>query len=372
MQFSSKPIFAVCLALTTLLACTKMSNQYYANGSTPTLKLSVTTLAPATGDSLKKVLALSWSNPHYSTDSSKELYTIQIDSSGRNFSRAVNIQVSGALVDSLTAKQINTIALGFGFAYNVAYKLDVRLISSYANNNEQLTSNVITLTYTPYVIPPKVAPPGTKQLFLVGSATVGGWTNPVPVPSQQFEMVDSVNYAGVFNLSGGQQYLILPKNGDWTNKYAVANSNVPATGGAFGYNGNDGTYNTNFNGPANPGLYEIWVNFQAGTYTVTPYTQFLPDSVFIVGSATAGGWNNPVPDPGQVLTQINSTQWQIALPLSGGQQYLLLPVNGDWTNKFAVESANIPAAGGSFGYNGNNSKYGTNFNGPANSGTYTV
>jgi hypothetical protein len=372
MKFSSKTIFAACLALASAAACTKMSNQYYANGTTPTLKLSTTAITPTPADSLRNVLALSWSNPHYATDSATELYTIQIDSSGRNFSKAVNIQVSGALSDSLTAKQINTIALGFGFAYNVAYKMDVRLISSYANNNEQLLSNVITLTYTPYVIPPKVAPPATKQLFLVGSATVGGWNNPVPVPSQQFEMVDSVDYAGVFNLSGGQQYLILPKNGDWSNKYAVANSNVPATGGSFGYNGNDNTYNTNFTGPANSGLYQISVNFQAGTFSVTPYTQFLPDSVFIVGSATAGGWNNPVPEPGQVLTRINSTQWQVNLPLSGGQQYLLLPVNGDWSNKFAVASGTIPASGGAFGYNGGNGTFNTNFNGPANSGTYTV
>ncbi|HVS96413.1 MAG TPA: SusE domain-containing protein [Puia sp.] len=372
MNGTIRTIFTAGLALPLFLACKKMSNPYYANGTTPTLKLSTTTLTPTPADSLRNVLALSWSNPHYATDSATELYTIQIDSSGRNFSHAVSIRVSGQLSDSLTAKQINTIALGFGFAYNVAYKMDVRLISSYANNNEQLVSNVITVTYTPYVIPPKVAPPSTKQLFLVGSATAGGWNNPVPVPSQQFEMVDSVDYAGVFNLTGGQQYLLLPKNGDWGNKYAVANSNVPATGGAFGYNGNDATYNNNFTGPDNSGMYEIWVNFQTGMFTVTPYNQFLPDSVFIVGSATAGGWNNPVPDPGQALTRVNSSQWQITLPLTGGQQYLLLPVNGDWSNKFAVANSNIPAAGGAFGYNGNNGTYNTNFNGPANSGTYTV
>jgi hypothetical protein len=119
-------------------------------------------------------------------------------------------------------------------------------------------------------------------------------------------------------------------------------------------------------------MYEIWVNFQAGTYTVTPYTNFLPDSVFIVGSATADAWNNPVPEPSQVMTQLNSTQWQIKIPLIGGQQYLLLPLNGDWTNKFAVSDATIPANGGKFGYNGGNSTFNTNFNGPANSGTYTL
>jgi len=372
MRNTSNYILLGSLLTTFAAACTKMSNPYFGNGSTPTLKVSTTTLTPTPADSLNKVLAISWTNPHYATDSSSELYSIQIDSAGRNFSKAVTIQVSGALLDSLTAKQINTIALGFGFSYNVAYNMDIRVVSSYANYNQELTSNTITISYTPYVIPPKVAPPYTKALFLVGSATGGGWNNPVPVPTQQFAMIDSVDYAGVFNLSGGQQYLMLPKNGDWGNKYAVTSASVPATGGPFGYNGNDNTFNQNFNGPANSGLYEIWVNFQAGTYTVTPYTGFLPDSVFMVGSATAGGWNNPVPEPGQVMTRINASQWQISIPLSGGQQYLLLPVNGDWTNKFAVSSGTVPATGGAFGYNGGNSTFNTNFNGPTNSGTYTL
>ena len=130
-------------------ACTKMSNQYYGNGTSPTLTASTSTLTPATADSLNNVLTLSWTNPRYATDSSTELYTIEIDSSGRNFARAISFQVSGALVDSFSAKQLNTIAQGFGFSFNVAYKLDIRVISSYANNNQQLMSNTVTVNYTP-------------------------------------------------------------------------------------------------------------------------------------------------------------------------------------------------------------------------------
>jgi starch-binding outer membrane protein SusE/F len=369
---ASKLFFAGLLLALGFLDCTKMTNAFYANGSAPVLSASNLTIAPTPADSLNNVVVFSWTNPKYATDSSTVQYIIQIDSAGRNFSQATSITVTGMLYDSLTAQQMNAIALGLGFAYNVTYNINVRLISSYANNNEALTSNTLTLSITPYVIPPKVPPPATKQLFLVGSATQGGWNNPVPLPSQQFEEIDSVDYGGVFNLIGGQQYLLLPLNGDWTNKYAITDASVPATGGPFGYNGNNGTYNTNFNGPTTSGMYEILVNFQAGTFTVTPYTQFLPDSLFIVGSATVGGWNNPVPEPAQVFTQINSSQFSITLPLTGGQQYLFLPVNGDWTNKFAVSSANVLASGGPFGYNGNNSTYNTNFNGPANNGTYTI
>jgi len=357
----SRLFFAAALAVFGFIACTKMTNQYFGNGSTPTMSVSTTTLTPTPADSSNNVLAISWTNPHYATDSATELYTIQIDSSGRNFSKAVSIAVSGALVDSLTAKQINTIALGFGFSYNVAYKMDVRVISSYANYNQEFTSNTITITYTPYVIPPKVAPP-TGALYLVGSATVGGWNNPVPVPTQVFEKVDSVDFAGVFNLSANGQFLVLPVNGDWTNKFATADNTESGTGGSFAYNASN-----NFTGPAAAGWYTIWLNFQAGTFTITPYSGTVPDSLFLVGSATTGGWNNPVPEPSQVFTQQNSSQFSISAPLSAAGQFLMLPVNGSWTNKYATSDATETGTGGTFGYNANN-----NFTGPANAGTYTI
>jgi hypothetical protein len=368
--------FSAALAVVGFMACTKkMTNQYFGNGSTPTMTVSATTIAPTPADSSNNVLAISWTNPHYATDSATELYSIQIDSSGRNFSKAITIAVSGALVDSLTAKQINTIALGFGFSYNVAYNMDIRVISSYANNNQQLTSNTITVSYTPYVIPPKVPPPTSGLLFLVGSVTQGtAWSNPVQSPTAvyQFERVDSVDYAGVFNLTAAGQFLVVPVNGSWTNKFATADNSESGTGGSFAYNASN-----NFTGPATAGWYTIWFNFQAGTYTITPYTQpIIPDSLFVVGNATAGGWNNPVPDPGQAMTQLNSTQFSITLPLSAAGQYLLLPTNGSWTNKFAVNNNNTPpASGGAFGYNPNSTQNGTwntNFNGPANAGTYTI
>lgn len=352
----------ICMAAASLVACEKkMTNQFFGDGSAPTMTVSTTTLAPTPADSTTDVLAISWTNPHYATDSATELYTIQIDSSGRNFSKAVSIQVSGALSDSLTAKQINTIALGFGFSYNVAYNMDIRVISSYANYNEEYTSNTITISYTPYVIPPKVVPP-TGGLYLVGNATVGGWNNPVPVPTQVFEKIDSVDYAGVFKLSAGGQFLVLPVNGDWSNKYATADNTESGSGGTFAYNASN-----NFTGPANAGWYTIWLNFQTGNFTISPATDSVPDSLFLVGSATAGGWNNPVPEPSQVFTQLNASQFSISAPLSAAGQFLFLPVNGSWSNKYATSDGTENGAGGTFAYDAAN-----NFTGPANAGTYTI
>lgn len=249
-----------------LLACKKEpALTHYASGKASTLSASTTTFKPVPADSSSTALTLTWTDPGYANDSTTTKYVIQLDSAGKNFSKAQTVTVTGAHSLNLTAKQVNDMLLSLGFNYNVTYSADVRLISSYANNNDQQVSNVITLTVTPYVVPPKVTPPSTKALYIVGSATAGGWANPVPV-SQQFTRVDSVTYEGTFYLNGGGEYLLLPLNGNWDHKFSVANKTIAglSDGGDFGADLSD-----NIPGPAATGTYKIHVDFQHGTFSVT-------------------------------------------------------------------------------------------------------
>ena len=338
---------------------------FYTNGTVPVLSSSATTIAPGPVDSNSVAVAFSWTNPHYATDSNTVKYMIQIDSSGGKFNRPDTMTIMGRRNDTLIAKDLNALLVSWGYSFGVSYNVPVRLVSSYANNNEQYISNVITLKVTPYVVPPKITPPASGELFLVGSATGGGWNNPVPVPTQQFEQIDSVTYGGVFNLSANGQYLILPVNGDWSHKYSVADNTIAglSAGGSFGADLPD-----NIPGPAQAGLYKIILDFQHGTFTVTPYLQELPDSLFITGSAFTDAWANPVP-LSQTFTRINSSEFQLTTPLIGGQQYLMLPVNGSWSNKFSVQDNTVAglSAGGTFGYN-----LPQNFPGPATGGNYKI
>lgn len=366
MKYLSK-ILVLALVIAGFSACNKVADlPLYSNGTAAVLSASVTSLAPVPADSNKTVLTLSWTNPHHATDSATEKYVVEIDSAGRNFAKATSRTIVGALSTSFIAKDLNAILLSYGFAYNTAYDMDIRVTSSYGNNNERIASNTIRVKVTTYKIPPKVVPPTSGHLYLVGDATAGQWNNPVPVPTQEFAKLDSVTYSGVFDLIGGKQYLALPVNGDWTHKFAVADNTITglSAGGDFGFD-----LSSNFPGPATSGKYTITFNFQNGKFTVTPFTGNLPTNLYIVGDATAGQWNNPVPVPSQQFTRLNSSVFQITLPLIGGKQYLFLPLNGDWTNKFAVADNTIPglASGGSFGYN-----LAANFPGPATSGTYTI
>jgi hypothetical protein len=369
MKLLSKIILSVFLVGAIFTACTKadsLANYGNQTGTISVLSSSTATLAPIAADSSKVGITFSWTNPNYATNSSTVKYVLEIDSASRNFSKAVSKTVIGSLNTSFLNKEINTILLGFGFQFNVAYDVDVRLTTSYGNNNEKYVCNTVRLKMTPYKVPPKIALPTSSKLFLVGDASAGGWSNPVPVPTQEFSRLDETTWVGVFNLTGGKQYLALPVNGDWSNKFSVANNTVAglSAGGDFGFNLND-----NFPGPATSGWYKITFDFQQGKFSCVPHTgPNMATNLFIVGDATPGGWNNPVPVPSQQFTRLNSVEFTLTLNnVVGGKQYLILPVNGDWSNKYAVANNALAglSAGGTFGYNLND-----NFPGPAVSGNY--
>lgn len=368
MKHISKLFIAASAIFLLLTGCDKVDGlPFYNNGTTPVLSSTVTDIAPAPADSLSEVVTFTWTDPGYANSgASTTKYVVQIDSAGRNFSHAYSRTVIGELSTSFTALELNNILLGYGFAFNVAYDVDVRVVSSYGNNNEQYNSNTLTVKMTPYKIPPKIALPSSGQLFLVGDASYGGWNNPVPTPSQEFTQLDETTFAGVFNLYGGKQYLVLPVNGSWDHKYSVEDNTLPnlSDGGDFGYD-----LSSNFPGPATDGQYVIKLDFQLGKFTVTPYVGSLPNDLFIVGDATPGGWTNPVPVPSQQFTRINSSVFELTTQLYGGKQYLMLPVNGSWDHKYAVADNTLPglADGGDFGYD-----LSSNFPGPASDGNYKI
>jgi hypothetical protein len=267
-------------------ACNKVDDlPLYANGSSPVLTASAAVVAPPPADSNKVVLTLDWTGPKYASDSATFKYVVEIDSAGKNFAKATTKVITGSKSISFTAKELNDILLGYGYAFNVPVDMDVRVTSSYANNNERLASNTVRIKMTPYKVPPKVPLPTSGKLFIVGSATQGGWVNPVPTPAQEFSRIDETTFGGIFQLNGGSEYLLLPVNGDWSNKFSVADNSLNGLngGGNFGFN-----LAQNFPGPATSGLYKIMIDFQTGKFTVTPYTQQhgLPGSLFIVGNAT--------------------------------------------------------------------------------------
>ena len=114
------------------------------------------------------------------------------------------------------------------------------------------------------------------------------------------------------------------------------------------------------------------------SFTVTPFAPppvITPPTtgplVLVGGDALIGAWSNPVP-ASQEFTQISATDYQLTITLSGGDptnsndQYLILPVNGSWSHKYACASTTSqPFSGGTFGLD-----LSSNFPGPTAAGKY--
>lgn len=170
-------------------SCTKVKDlPYYTNGTAVTLTASKNAVAPAPADSLTNVVTFSWSNPKYASDSNTYKFIVEIDSTGRNFSQKITKEVIGKLNTSFTGKELNTILLNYGFALGVPVTLDVRVTSSYGNNNEKYTSNVIKINVTPYTDP---------SVLTTAKTSVTGTLATSSQPSNTFSWTSSFNgYSG--------------------------------------------------------------------------------------------------------------------------------------------------------------------------------
>jgi starch-binding outer membrane protein SusE/F len=350
-------------------ACDKANDvPTFDKGAASALTSSVATVAALPADSNNTVLTLNWTDPKYATDASKVKYVLEMDSTGKNFARAFSWTFTGTRTVSLLAKDLNNLLLGasFNYAFNIVCDMEFRITSSYGNNNEAYRSNVVRVKVTPYKIPPRVVPPVTSKLFIVGNGTNGGWNNPVPTPTQEFSRIDSVTYGGIFFLNANSDFLLLPLNGDWSTKFAIPNNGAPGitSAGSFQFYSSGGD---NFKTPGTSGWYKITLDFQAGKYRIDPVTNALPQELYATGDATASSWTNNPPAT-QKFTRLNAVEYEITLPFVPGKFYKFLSSPGNWQPQFGGSSATGGSLGANYGGGGDPDAVPT----PAAAGNYKV
>ena len=276
-----KKLFLVGLGVAFLTSCKKdQSIDYFEGGTAPVLTATAADSIHLDYATAKdNAVTFSWTNPNYmfaSGISSQDVsYLLEIDTLGANFTNPnrQQIAISKDLSISISQSTFNSYLLNqLLLVPGVSHTIQIRVTASIAGvTATDMPSKVLQFTVTPYAIPPVVAPPASGTLFLVGGdPLIGAWSNPVPVPQQQFTQVTPTDYQLTIALSGGDpttgsdQFLILPVNGSWSHKYACVAANNTSAGGTFGYDWND-----NFPGPTASGTYLIDVNFQTGKYSVT-------------------------------------------------------------------------------------------------------
>jgi hypothetical protein len=331
-------LFTIGLGLI-ITSCDKVDTlPLYSKGSAPDLGVSSVSVVPAVADSNKPVLTLTWSDPKYATDSSHVKYIIEIDSAGKNFSKEFTKEVTKTLTTSFTGRELNTILLNYGYSLGTPIKLDVRVTSSYSNNNEKLSSNIVKVAVTPYSDPSKLASEKTTVTGTSATSTSHSntftWTSSFPGYTGVVTYVIQYDSAGknfanpkqMAGYGGASVYMADVNQGDM-------NTTGLASGIAVGAAGKV-DYRVKATTASGAIAYSNTVSV-----SMTPFSP-VPANLFIVGDATPGGWNNPVPVPSQQFTKIDAYKFSITLGLNGGKSYLFLPVNGDWGHKYGFVGAN--------------------------------
>ncbi len=166
--------FLILLAGVTVMftACEKVKDlPYHKLGNPVTLTASATTLTPTVADSSKTVLTLSWSFPNYATDSANMKYIVEIAVTGNNFAQEVTKTQTKSLSKTFTGRDLNTILLNYGYLTGTPVNLDMRVTSSYVNNNEKYLSNVVKIAVTPYGDPSKLATENTSVAGTLATAS---------------------------------------------------------------------------------------------------------------------------------------------------------------------------------------------------------
>ena len=188
MKQISKILLAAIAVVSFFTACNKIDNlkkqealPVYQLGVSPVLSSNKITVAPTLTDTNGVAVTFSWTNPKYSNDSATTKYILEVDSTGKNFANKQSKTVIGALSDGVISRELNAFLLNLGFKVNVAQTIDVRLISSYNNNNEKYTSNVLKITVTPFPDPSALKTQNTSVTLALATAAspsnTFNWTN---------------------------------------------------------------------------------------------------------------------------------------------------------------------------------------------------
>jgi hypothetical protein len=274
---------------------------------------SVTSSATAVGvaakDSLNEAISFSWTDPKYAVGLGRSKFTVVVGPTGKNFESFASKDFSGALSGGLLGKEINAMALKFGGKIGEPISLDVKIIASQDNNNEQKNSNILPVTVTPY-----------GDLTLVPSTLV---VQTGIATSSQVGITFTWNTAFT-GYSGVKTYQL---------QYAKGGTNfaTPMTVDVTGYTKSFTQFELNkmalasgvSAGAAGPVNFRVKATNESGTIlysnapTITITTYVAYNSIGIIGDATPGSWDVDTDMYRPDATK--PTEWAATVYLVGGK-----------------------------------------------------
>jgi starch-binding outer membrane protein SusE/F len=204
-------------ALLVFAGCRKVDPlPYYNEGSKVNVTVSRTAVAPTPADSTTNVLTVSWTSPNYGTDPATYKFIVEIDSANGTFAEPFRREVIGRTETSFTGRDLNALLLNYGYRTGVATAMNIRVVSSYSNNNERQVSNPVRVTVTAYTDP---------SVLTTTTTTVTGSLNTASQTAATFNWTRSfVGYTG--DITYSIQYDSAGKNFASPGEIAVGNNTL--------------------------------------------------------------------------------------------------------------------------------------------------
>lgn len=281
----------------------------YGPGKAVVLSGDATDIAPSPSDSDNVVLTLQWTNPEYATDPATYKYVIEIDEVGNNFSKASKTTVIGLQKREFRAREINMMLSGFGFFVDEKHDMEVRVASSYANNNELYYSNILPISMTAYLDPTNTIDATT--MFIIGDAALG-WDVDAPM-----NLIGEKSFATVVSLASEKEFKFRRDAGSWDINWGLESGVAFEFGKPLAIRlGGD-----NFKIPAGPeDQYQVLMDLVSNTATITP----VPSTMNIIGDG-AVSWDTDVP-----MDVLGNGNYSVVTDLVGTKEIKFRSVPGSW------------------------------------------
>ena len=244
------------------------------------------------------VMTVSWPEVEFPVDAPVR-YALEFDVASDTigsaaWENAIRVEAGeDVLSKSFLGSELNAMAISLGLPLDIPGEIVVR---AEATLDRAVYSKAIKITVTPFV-------EIITQTVLYAPGSYQGWT---PATAAQLNAIEAGVFQGFVTFPAGQQEFKITPEPDWDESYGVdASGNFVEEGG-------------NISVPT-PGTYQITVNLNTMTYTAVPY------SYGVIGTATAGGWDN---DTNMSYDHV-AQQWTFTGPLVPGA--IKFRLNDQWT-----------------------------------------
>ncbi len=327
----SKYIFGILTVSLFLASCVDdlSENNVVGLGDGPqiTAPSSGSTFVLAEDQSASDLTTITWDAANFGFQAAVT-YDVEIDLAGSGFAEKVNLGTVNANSLTITQEKLNNILLTKGIEEALPTDLELRVVGRISNEIDQLISDPINITVTPYIVEvvyPQLQVPGSYQ----------GWA-PENNSTVIFSLKSDGNYEGYI-------YFADPNT-------AFKFTDGPSWDLNWGDTGADGTLDQDGDDivAADAGMYKLNVNLNAFTFT------YELTNWGVIGDATAGSW-----DVDEDFTYDEATgNLVVTVDLNPGE--IKFRANDDWPINLGDNDAN-----GSLEYDGANIPI-------AEAGNYTI